>query len=69
MDTGLTPAQETFVEAWSPERVLEMARTMRQLVIILQHWTRTQVRTVPRSGCAARACNSCASILISRTQT
>ena len=41
MDTGLTQAQETFVEAWSPERVLETSRTMRQLVLILQHWTRT----------------------------
>ena len=41
MDTGLTDAQETFVEAWSSERVLEVSRTMRQLMLILQHWTRT----------------------------
>ena len=39
MDTGLTQAQETFVEAWSPERVLDTSRTKLQL--ILQHWTRT----------------------------
>ena len=42
MDTGLTEAQETFVEAWSPERVLEASRSVRQLVLILQHWTRTR---------------------------
>lgn len=41
MDTGLTPAQEAFVETWSPERVLETSEAMRQLVIILQHWTLT----------------------------
>lgn len=41
MDTGLTEAQETFVEAWSPERVLETSQSTRQLVLILQHWTRT----------------------------
>lgn len=41
MDTGLTEAQEKFVEAWSPQRVLDASRSVRQLVLILQHWTRT----------------------------
>jgi hypothetical protein len=41
MDTGLTEAQERFVEAWSPQRVLHASRSVRQLVLILQHWIRT----------------------------
>jgi hypothetical protein len=41
MDTGLTAAQEKFVEHWSPQRVLDDSRSLRQLVRVLQHWTRT----------------------------
>jgi hypothetical protein len=41
MDTGLSPAQETFVEHWSPRRVLDASRSMRQVVRVLQHWSRT----------------------------
>lgn len=41
MDTGLTEAQEIFVEAWSPQRVLDASRSVRQLVLVLQRWTRT----------------------------
>jgi hypothetical protein len=39
MDTGLTPAQERFVEHWSPQRVLDDSRSVRQLVRLLQGWT------------------------------
>jgi hypothetical protein len=38
LDTGLTAAEETFVEAWSPQQVLDAARSVRQLVLVLQHW-------------------------------
>jgi hypothetical protein len=41
LDTGLTAAEETFVEAWSPQRVLDAARSVRQLVLVLQHWIQT----------------------------
>lgn len=41
MDTGLSETQERFVEAWSPERVLDAARSLRQLVMFLETWTRT----------------------------
>lgn len=42
MDTGLTPAQEKFVEHWSPQRVLDDARLLRQLVMVLQRWSSTR---------------------------
>ena len=41
LDTGLTDAQEEFVEAWSPQRVLETSRSVRKLVLVLQHWVST----------------------------
>jgi hypothetical protein len=41
MDTGLTAAQEKFVEHWTPQRVLDDSRSVRQLVRVLQQWTRT----------------------------
>lgn len=41
MDTGLTPAQERFVEDWSPQQVLESSRAVRQLVRVVQRWTST----------------------------
>lgn len=41
MDSGLTVAQETFVEIWSPQRVAEAARSVRHLVLVLQDWTST----------------------------
>ena len=41
METGLTDAQEEFVEAWSPQRVLDASRSVRQLVLILQHRLQT----------------------------
>ena len=31
MDTGLTRAQEDFVDAWSPQRILEHCRAQREL--------------------------------------
>lgn len=40
MDTGLTEAQERFVEAWSPSRILAALRAERRLIQELQHWTR-----------------------------
>jgi hypothetical protein len=42
MDTGLTPAQEKFVEHWSPQRVLDDSRLLRQLVMVLQRWSSTR---------------------------
>jgi hypothetical protein len=39
MDTGLTEAQERFVEAWSPRRVLDSCRRQRRLIHELQGWT------------------------------
>jgi hypothetical protein len=36
MDMGLTPAQETFVEHWSPQRVLDDKRLLRELVGLLR---------------------------------
>jgi hypothetical protein len=41
LDTGLTDAEETFVEAWSPQRVLDASRSVRQLVLVLQYWIHT----------------------------
>ena len=41
MDTGLTEAQEKFVEHWTPQRVLDSSRSVRQLVRVLQQWTHT----------------------------
>ena len=42
MDTGLTSAQEKFVEHWSPQRVLDDSRLLRQLVMVLQRWSSTR---------------------------
>jgi hypothetical protein len=41
MDTGLTAAQEEFVEHWSPQKVLDHARAVRELMNVLQRWVRT----------------------------
>jgi hypothetical protein len=41
MDTGLTPAQEKFVEHWSPQRVLDDLGSVRRLVDVLERWTST----------------------------
>jgi hypothetical protein len=41
LDTGLSTAQEQFVEAWSPRRVLDVCRSTRQLLLLVQAWTRT----------------------------
>ena len=38
----LTPAQEKFVEHWSPQRVLDESRLLRQLVMVLQRWSSTR---------------------------
>jgi hypothetical protein len=39
METGLTSAQEKFVEHWSPQRVLDDSRSLPQLVQAVQPWT------------------------------
>jgi hypothetical protein len=39
MDTGLTPAQEKFVEHWSPQRVLDDLGSVRRLVGALERWS------------------------------
>jgi hypothetical protein len=36
LDTGLSTAQEEFVEAWSPQEVLDLCRSTRQLLVIVQ---------------------------------
>jgi hypothetical protein len=41
MDTGLTRAQEDFVDAWSPQRILEHCRGQRELALLLQRWARS----------------------------
>jgi hypothetical protein len=41
MDTGLTRAQEDFVDAWSPQRVLEHCRAQRELALLLQRWAKS----------------------------
>lgn len=41
MDTGLTRAQEDFVDAWSPQRILEHCRAQRELALLLQRWARS----------------------------
>lgn len=41
LDTGLTPAQEDFVDRWSPEDVLNYCRSQRELVKVLQSWLLT----------------------------
>jgi hypothetical protein len=42
MDTRLTPAQETFVEHWSPQRVLDDKRLLRELVGVLHRGSSTR---------------------------
>jgi hypothetical protein len=37
LDTGLTPAQEKFVEHCSPQRILNDSRSLRRLVDSLRH--------------------------------
>ena len=41
LDTGLSTAQEEFVEDWSPQQVLEICRSTRQLLLLVQTWART----------------------------
>jgi hypothetical protein len=41
MDTGLTRAQEDFVDAWSPQRILEHCRAQRELALLLQRLARS----------------------------
>jgi hypothetical protein len=41
MDTGLTRAQEDFVDAWSPQRILEHCRAQRELALLLQRWAKS----------------------------
>jgi hypothetical protein len=41
MDTGLSAAQERFVEHWSPQRVLDDFRAVRRLVRVLQQCSGT----------------------------
>ena len=41
METGLSQVQEQFVEHWSPQRVLDDSRRLRQLLVALQRWTTT----------------------------
>lgn len=53
MDTGLSPAQETFVEHWSPQRVLDESRTLRELVGVLQRWSSRQGTDVDRDDLLA----------------
>jgi hypothetical protein len=36
MDTGLSRAQEDFVDAWSPQRILDRCRAQRELALLLQ---------------------------------
>lgn len=40
-DSGLTEAQEDFVDYWSPERVLAECRTRRELICTLDEWALT----------------------------
>lgn len=46
MDTGLTEAQEDFVDRWSPQDVLNHCRGQRELMKVLQSWLLTH--TDPR---------------------
>lgn len=41
LDTGLTAAQEDFVDRWSPQDVLNHCRGQRELVKVLQSWLLT----------------------------
>ena len=41
MDTGLSRAQEDFVDAWSPQRILDHCRAQRELALLLQRWAKT----------------------------
>jgi hypothetical protein len=41
MDTGLSRAQEDFVDAWSPQRVLDHCQAQRRLALLLQTCART----------------------------
>ena len=36
METGLSRAQEDFVDAWSPQRILDHCRAQRELALLLQ---------------------------------
>ena len=62
MDTGLSRVQEDFVDAWSPQRVLDHCQAQRRLALLLQTCARTRridaqlVLTIPRAvrGLAGR---------------
>jgi hypothetical protein len=41
LDTGLSTAQEQFVEAWSPGHVLEVCRATRQILHLMQASAKT----------------------------
>ena len=41
MDTGLTEAQEDFVDRWSPQDVLNHCRAQRELIAVLKFWLLT----------------------------
>jgi hypothetical protein len=41
MDTGLSRAQEDFVDAWSPQRILDHCRAQRELALLLQRWAKS----------------------------
>jgi hypothetical protein len=43
MDTGLSRAQEDFVDARSPQQALDHCRAQRQLALLLQGWAKTGV--------------------------
>ena len=47
MDTGLSRAQEDFVDAWSPQRVLEHCQAQRQLASLLQARARSHPGDLP----------------------
>ena len=41
MDTGLSRAQEDFVDAWSPQRILDHCQAQRRLARLLRNWARS----------------------------
>jgi len=43
VETGLDRAQEDFVDAWSPRRILDHCHSQRELALHLQEWVRTHL--------------------------
>ena len=41
METGLSRAQEDFVDAWSPQRILDHCQAQRRLACLLRTWARS----------------------------